>query len=408
MKKHDISWKFVLVTLGLGYAQEAVTATGLPLMDLAQFPPQDVGQPDESGTLGGGTRNTLPSPDIDLLPPRDNGSPDRDGTVGGGGLYLPVPESGMPATPNRIRRGYCIEQEAVEQFRGILPVAGGEAIADTVSSEISLWFYIPANNAVRAEFSILKQGESFDKLTARNKQEFLEHYEEINDISSRQGFIQITLPKNALEPGNKYLWDLTLTCDERDRSTDVYLYGELRRQTLPQIALDTETTTIQALRNALLQNESVLTLPNRQALGGSLSDGGQPETLAWIEVQLKDHHAKLWRRYNQLGDQIENILTTSNNASSGELTRLSIERGQIALELAQVSAFFGLWGDTVNLLATYRSEYPKAWQGLLDTFFREDKFWLEGSHSNEPVTPIVNEAEPDKEKPRVLRMSERP
>ncbi|OKH16940.1 DUF928 domain-containing protein [[Limnothrix rosea] IAM M-220] len=401
MKNHDVSWKFILVTLGLSYAQEAVMATELTPMDFAQFSPLGVERPEGNSTMGGS---------MGTFPPQDNiGSPSRDGTVGGGGLYLPVPESGMPPTPHETRRGYCIEKDSIRLFRGILPVAGGEAIADSVSSEISLWFYIPENNAIRAEFSILKEGQNFEVLGAANKQEFLAHYEEFNDISNRQGFVQITLPKHALEPGKKYLWDLTLTCDERDRATDVYLYGALRRHTISQITLDTQATTIQALRNALLQNDSVLTLPNRQALGGSLSDGGQPETLAWVEAELKSHYSDLWQRYNRLGNQMESLITTSPNMSRSALIRFSEERSYIAMELAQLSAFFGLWGDTVNLLATYRSDYPVVWQQLLDTFFPEDKFWLEGSERGDVIEPISNQGEAvDKPKPRVLRMSERP
>ena len=58
-------------------------------------------------------------------------------------------------------------------------------------------------------------------------------------------------------------------------------------------------------------------------------------------------------------------------------SQLSQERKRIALELAQISPFFGLWGDTVHLLASYRADYPEAWEQLLEVVFQDDLPLLE-------------------------------
>ena len=393
VNKCKVGLKVVLVGVGLGYAQKSAIATSPFPLELAQFPSQDnIGQPSESGTVGGGTRVNPPSVPNGGLGGIHNGGqfnpPDQsgigepgEGTIGAGSqLYLPFPGGGMAPTPSSIQRGYCINKESVRLLRGLVPLVGDQAIADTVSSEISLWFYIPENQAVRAEFSILSEGNDFSVLSnGGDKTEFLEHYEEIYDISSRQGFVQITLPKNALEFGKQYWWDLTLVCDERDRSGDAYLEGSVRRQAPSQLVLNTEETALAALQNALLREDSALTLSDRQALGASLSDGGQPQTIAWIEDRLKAHHQVLWQRYDQLGTEIDGILAASDNPDKNALFRLSEERRQIAFELAQISPFFGLWGDSVDLLASYRTDYPEAWQQLLETIFQDDQFWLEES-----------------------------
>ncbi|AFY39255.1 protein of unknown function DUF928 [[Leptolyngbya] sp. PCC 7376] len=371
MNKYNVGLKFVLVGIGLGYAQKSAIANGLLPPEITQSPPQD-----HLGQLG----NVLT-----LFPEQsDIGQPKDSGTVGAGSqLYLPIPDSGMPPTPNPTQRGYCINKKAVPLFRGVIPVVGDEVIADTAASEISLWFYIPENDAIRAEFSILSDGDDFSVLGVENKTDFLEHYEEIYDISSRQGFVQIKLPKNALEVGKQYWWDLTLVCDEKDNSANVYIYGSVRRQASSQLRLDTQATTLAALKDALLRSDSALTLSDRQALGAALSDGGQPQTLIWVEDRLKAHYQVLWQRYNQLGQEMDAILATPVNLDRVKLHRLNQERSRIAFELAQLSPFFGLWGDAVDLLATYRADYPQAWQQLLNTIFQDDQFWLEENQGHE-------------------------
>ena len=124
VNKCNVGLKVVLVGIGLGCAQKSAIANGLFPLEVAQFPDQDnIGQPSQSGTVGGGTRVNQPNGNFGGL---DNGGqfnpPDQsgigepgEGTIGAGSqLYLPFPGGGMTPTPSSVQRGYCTESLSMQ------------------------------------------------------------------------------------------------------------------------------------------------------------------------------------------------------------------------------------------------------------------------------------------------------
>jgi hypothetical protein len=83
-----------------------------------------------------------------------------------------------------------------------------------------------------------------------------------------------------------------------------------------------------------------------------------------VSDRLRSHYLGLWQRYEELNQSLNELLIYSY--VEPEVTNaLRAEQTQVALELAQLSAFFGLWSDAVNLLAMQQTEQPEAWQMLL-------------------------------------------
>lgn len=305
-----------------------------------------------------------PTPDAHLisqlnLPKQDVGRPNS--TVGGG------------------KRGGCLTREMRTLFRPVLPMDdSGAAIANTTSSTPSLWWYVPANDAVKAELSVFTQDNTDDSLV---------HYQVIDDIGSEAGLLQVTLPNNTIKADRSYWWDLTLACDEIDRSGDVYLFGSITRQNIDQVTIRRNPEVIDTLITTLLGSDSYLTLDASEAqkLANALQMSTDSQTVTMVESRLRDHFIAVQSDYAKLSQSMQRP-----NISTAELGQLKKQRSGMMLELAQLSAFFDMWGDTANFLAMGRDEHPEEWQSLLDNLFPQD----------DPFT----EAEED-EIIRVLRMS---
>jgi len=328
-----ISWQSAFILLGFGSSlAPAIAAT----------PPLEV---------------PAPRPDTHLisqinLPKQDVGSPNS--TVGGG------------------KRGGCLTREMRTLFRPVLPLdESGTAIANTTSSAPSLWWYVPANNAVKAELSVFTQDNTDDSLV---------HYQVIDDIvGGEAGLLQVTLPNNTIKADNSYWWDLTLACDEIDRSGDVYLFGSITRQNTEQVSIRRNPGVIDTLITTLLGSDSYLTLDaaEAQALAKALQMSTDSQTVDMVESRLRNHFIAVQNDYAELSQSIQNP-----SIRPAELGKLKAQRSDMMLELAQLSAFFDMWGDTANFLAMGRDEHPEEWQSLLDNLFPQNEPFTEAEEEN--------------------------
>ncbi|MGB2927159.1 MAG: DUF928 domain-containing protein [Limnothrix sp.] len=289
---------------------------------------------------------------------------------------LPKPNVGSPSsTEGGGKRGGCISPEGKALFSPVLPA---DSVANTVSSSPSLWWNIPENDAVKAELSVFTQGNAEDSLV---------HYQVINDINEKSGLLQITLPDNALESNRSYWWDLTLACDEVDRSGDIFLFGSISRKNVDQVTLRRDSAVLDTLASTLMGTDSFLTLEATEA--ETLATSLQAGNVDTVESSLRGHFVGLQNDYAKLSQSILK-LNQNPGVNAAELGDLKAQRGQMMLELAQLSAFFDMWGDTANYLAMSRSEHPEVWENLLSVLFPQDD-------------PLTDEQEDDII--RVLRMS---
>lgn len=276
-------------------------------------------------------------------------------------LNLPAPSGGNPSsTAGGGKRGNCINRETRALF---VPVMAN-ASANTVSSAPSLWWNLPPNKAAQLELSIFKQTGNTDSLV---------HYQVINNINGKSGLLEIDLPENTLAAGSSYWWDLTLACDVVDRSGDIYLWGSIERVDPSNVSILKSEEAVQALATTLLGTNSYLTLePNEaQELGSALQNNPTAATLSTVETRLRSHYIGLQNDYAKLSQSIRK-LQQNPSMNFSELDMLKRQRGSMVLELAQLSAYFNVWGDAVDLLATYRTKHPDEWKSLVETIFPED------------------------------------
>ncbi|AFY39254.1 protein of unknown function DUF928 [[Leptolyngbya] sp. PCC 7376] len=281
-------------------------------------------------------------------------------------LNLPDTDRGQPgSTLGGGKRGGCINRETKVLFRPVLPVNNeGEAIATTVSTDLNFWWYMPENDAVRAEFSVFAQNNDADALV---------HYQVINDINQKSGLLQVELPDNTLKPGQSYWWDLTLACDEIDRSADIYLFGSVERQNLAQMVLPNDAALLDKLTATLKGSNSYLSLSSTEAqeLASALDTNRSSATVKMVSDRLLTHFTALRSDYAKLNQSLAKA-QQNPGINRAEIQSLEMQRGEMVLELAQLSAFYGVWGDTVDFLAEYRADYPNDWQSLLKALFPAD------------------------------------
>lgn len=276
-------------------------------------------------------------------------------------LSLPAPSGGNPnSTAGGGKRGNCINRETRALF---VPVMAN-ASANTVSSAPSLWWNLPPNKAAQLELSIFKQTGGTDSLV---------HYQVINNVSGKSGLLEINLPENTLAAGSSYWWDLTLACDVVDRSGDIYLWGSIERIDPSNLSILKSEEAVSALATTLLGTNSHLTLDPNEAreLGSDLQNNPTAATLSMVESRLRSHYIDLQNDYAKLSQSIRK-LQQNPSMNFSELEMLKRQRGNMVLELAQLSAYFNVWGDAIDLLATYRAEYPDEWKSLVETIFPED------------------------------------
>lgn len=295
------------------------------------------------------------------LPKQDRGQPGS--TIGGGTFNLPETNRGQPdSTQGAGKRGGCIPRlDDKRLFRTVLPVGGDPslAIADTISAAPSLWGYLPENDGIiKAELKL------YD---ANGK---LYYSQVIEDLDGKSGLLQVTLPNNTIETDTEYIWDLTFVCEGNDRSTDPYVIGSMTRQNIYQLSIRNEAAVIDSLAAILKGQNSYLTLDATEAsqLAIALETSGD---VAMVEARLRDHLIALQNDYAKLNQAILK-LDQNPNVNVAELALLKAQRGDMMLELAQLSAFFDLWGDVSNFLAMGRADNPAEWNVLLDSLFPQD------------------------------------
>lgn len=341
-RQQHLSWQYLVVLVGLSPSLSPAIAA------VPNFTPTDNSLDSAIGQSG--------------LPKQDRGQPGS--TIGGGTFNLPETNRGQPdSTQGAGKRGGCIPQSDKGLFRVVLPVTGNPslAIADTISAAPSLWGYLPENEGIiKAEF----------KLYARNNPNVDAYSQMIENLSDKSGLLQVTLPNNALEANTEYFWDLTFICEGDDRSADPYVVGSMTRQNINQLSMRNETAVIDSLVAILKGQNSYLTLDAAETsqLAIALESSGN---LAMVEARLRDHLIALQNDYAKLNQSIVK-LNQNPNVNMAELALLKAQRSDMMLELAQLSAFFDLWGDVSNFLAMGRADNPGEWNVLLESLFPQD------------------------------------
>ena len=325
MSKLNLSWQSFFVFLGLGMGlNPAIAATPQPvetftssqLMANLNLPDTDRGQPTSS--TGGGKRQGL--------------SDSNDA---------------------------CMTGQNKSLFRPILPVeADGTVKVKTAKDSTTFWWHIPENNAAVAEFAIL----TADQETV--------HYQVIEKINEVSGLLPVQVPAGTFEVGETYIWDFTFACEPLelsfDRSGDTFFFGNIERVDVTQLSISQTPAAIQALATTLRGQDSYLSLDPTEAtslavalesslVSGSDGTGVDEATLQMVNGRLLWHFKSVADAY-----------------AAGSDTMDDAEKSAMKLELAQLSAFFGLWSDAVNLIASEREDMPDDWQSLLEALFPAD------------------------------------
>ena len=306
MSKLNLSWQSFLVLMGLGVSlNPAIAAT-----------PQPVEARSSSQLIANLN-----------LPNTDRGEPDN--TTGGG------------------KRGdFCLESKNKELFRAVLPVSVDRSIkTKTAKAETTFWWYIPENKAVRAEFSVFTEDGS------------LIDHKVINKINEMPGLLGVTVSDNLLKVGETYHWDLTLVCDQFDRSGDYFSHGEIERADVTQLKIAKDAASLDVLASTLRGQNSYLSMEpaKAQSLAAALDRGMDDATVNMVNGSLLLHFKSVSDEYTASGESMS-----------------AAEKAAMKLELAQLSAFFGLWSDAVNLIASERQQKPSDWQSLLESIFPAD------------------------------------
>lgn len=135
-------------------------------------------------------------------------------------------DRGAPARgPSLGTRGeICLDPTNRPSLTSLLPHnAIATAFGANTDIPMSLWFYIPDNEAAGAELTIVNElGDTT--------------YQQTVELPSTSGTIQLKLPQYqadgvtpTFESGSLYYWDFALICDPNDRGDDVLLGGGIQR-----------------------------------------------------------------------------------------------------------------------------------------------------------------------------------
>ena len=93
-------------------------------------------------------------------------------------------------------------------------------VGTTISSNPTLFWYVPTTKAQSAKFVVLDGEEN-------------EVYETTLALTGVPGVVKLSLPKTvSLAPGTTYRWVLMLQCNSDDHSMDPYVEGNLERKEL--------------------------------------------------------------------------------------------------------------------------------------------------------------------------------
>lgn len=325
MSKFNLSWQsfFVLIGLGMGLnpaiaatPQQAETHNSSQLLANLNLPDTDRGQP--SSSTGGGKRQA------------------RSQTAEA-----------------------CMTDSNKLLFRPILPVAAdGKVKVKTAKDSTTFWWHIPENNAAVGEFAIL----TADRETI--------HYQVIENINDVSGLVPVQIPAGTFQVGETYTWDFTFACEPLelsfDRSGDVFFYGDIERVDVTQLTISQTPAAIQALIATLRGQDSYLSIDptEAQALAATLESSlvNAADEAVIDEATLQMVNSRLLWHFKSVADAY-----AAESAAMDDATQSAMK-----LELAQLSAFFGLWSDTVNLIASERETMPDDWQSLLEALFPAD------------------------------------
>lgn len=111
-------------------------------------------------------------------------------------------------------RGGCLTQQP--SLTALIPETN---LGTTLSASPSLFWYVPENSAVAAEFVLLD---------AANQ----EVYQTVLPVSQQAGIVQVRLPAEGstqLKTGESYRWYFSLVCNPLDRSADSFTSGWIQR-----------------------------------------------------------------------------------------------------------------------------------------------------------------------------------
>ncbi|AFY37599.1 protein of unknown function DUF928 [[Leptolyngbya] sp. PCC 7376] len=322
---------------------------------------------------------TIPSAAIATTPPQYQSLSSTNNNLL---VTLPIPPSTTSeptfGTGHRGGGKRCGKKMDWDLFRVLLPT--GE-IVETLISEPSLWFYLPTpvKNPLyeKVELSIFRNIEETEDSE-------LVYSQTIPTPSDSSGLLQVQLPQNLLKEEEDYWWDITVQIDPFDRSGDSYIYGMLRLQTMDQISLSKDVKTLESLTEALEGEGSYLSLDQERALklATVLKNNPKPKAIAKVEKELRQHFTQIHDEYEQLNALVSASSNASDFSSIG-FPFIDIVQRQRMLELAQLSAFFNIWGDTMNFAALNREAYPELWEMSLEKIFRDHELTAE---TNQPET----------------------
>ncbi len=139
-------------------------------------------------------------------------------TQSGGPRFIQPPEDNQspPGSPQITRKGMSCEKGKIK----LTPLVPKNQIGRTVSEHPRFFLYLPQTDAKVAEFVLQDdKGSQIYKTTL--------------NINNSSGVIGISIPTNQnilpLQIGKNYTWSISLICDDKDRSADVFEQGIVRR-----------------------------------------------------------------------------------------------------------------------------------------------------------------------------------
>ena len=141
----------------------------------------------------------------------------------------PPPEPqvpGGPATTGGIRTGICESNAAANvdvTTLDFIALAPQQYIAETLSTEPTLTWFVPAEEAFQMEFDI------YELVEGQSRLQIVDVKEDISLESSRYGYMSYTIPADfGLKVGSTYFWRATLICNPDVRSGDMLVGGEFK------------------------------------------------------------------------------------------------------------------------------------------------------------------------------------
>ncbi len=231
-------------------------------------------------------------------------------------LDFPAPiRRGATSTAGGGRRGNepCTEIEPDEQIP-LVALIPRDCLVTTVAPNPTMFWYIPETRAKSAQFKVWdKQGNDL-------------YYQEFN-LPGAKSLIWHSMPALYLEPNQEYFWELTLICDSQENCSEEYVDGKLKR-------------------NA--SNTQLLSPELSQRLGKLIQKQEEnTREIEWLERLQRDNPNEPREMFSE------------------PLNLLQQKEKAIWFEQAKLYAEYGLWNETISILAQLREEMPNQWEQLL-------------------------------------------